>query len=93
MQIVNFFLSRPSVYTLPGTWEKQPLIKHGNYAGLPPEGQIIAIILILLFLVTAYGIYMAFGPPNKNLTDPWDEHDDLKNYKIYYYSFRGCDFF
>ena len=41
MQIVNFFLSRPSVYTLPGTWEKQPLIKHGNYAGLPPEGQII----------------------------------------------------
>ena len=49
MQIVNFFLSRPSVYTLPGTWEKQPLIKHGNYAGLPPEGQIIAIILILLF--------------------------------------------
>ena len=44
MQILNFFLSRPSVYTLPGTWEKQPLIKHGNYAGLPPEGQIIAII-------------------------------------------------
>ena len=76
MQIVNFFLSSPSVYTLPGTWEKQPLIKHGNYAGLPPEGQIIAIILILLFLVTGYGIYMAFGPPNKNLTDPWDEHDD-----------------
>ena len=53
MQIVNFFLSRPSVYTLPGTWENQPLIKHGNYAGLPPEGQIIAIILILLFLVQA----------------------------------------
>ena len=59
MQIF-YFLSRPSVYTLPGTWEKQPLIKHGNYAGFPPEGQIIAIILILLFLVTAYGIYMAF---------------------------------
>ena len=52
MQIF-YFLSKPSVYTLPGTWEKQPLIKHGNYAGLPPEGQIIAIILILLFLVTA----------------------------------------
>ena len=50
MQIF-YFLSKPSVYTLPGTWEKQPLIKHGNYAGLPPEGQIIAIILILLFLV------------------------------------------
>ena len=48
MQIVNFFLSRPSVYTLPGTWESQPLIKHGNYAGLPPEGQIVVIILVLL---------------------------------------------
>jgi len=36
MQIF-YFLSRPSVYTLPGTWEKQPLIKHGNYAGLPPD--------------------------------------------------------
>ena len=48
MQILNFFLSRPSVYTLPGTWEKQPLIKHGNYAGLPPEGQIIAIILDII---------------------------------------------
>ena len=52
MQIF-YFLSRPSVYTLPGTWEKQPLIKHGNYAGLPPEGQIIAIILILLFWLQA----------------------------------------
>ena len=50
MQIVNFFLSRPSVYTLPGTWEKQPLIKHGNYPGLPPEGQIVVIILALLLL-------------------------------------------
>ena len=74
--MLSYFISRPSVYTLPGTWEKQPLITHGNYAGLPPEGQIIAIILILLFLVTGYGIYMAFRSPNKNLTDPWDEHDD-----------------
>ena len=51
MQIANFFLSRPSVYTLPGTWEKQPLIKHGNYPGLPPEGQIVVIILALLLLL------------------------------------------
>ena len=36
--MLNFFLSRPSVYTLPGTWEKQPLIKHGNYAGLATRG-------------------------------------------------------
>ena len=76
MQIVNFFLSKPSVYTLPGTWERQPLINHGNYPGLPPEGQIVVIILALLLFITGYGLYTAVGPPNKNLTDPWDEHDD-----------------
>ena len=76
MQIVNFFLSRPSVYTLPGTWERQPLINHGNYPGLPPEGQIVVIILALLLFNTGYGLYTAFGPPNRELTDPWDEHDD-----------------
>ena len=76
MQIVNFFLSRPSVYTLPGTWERQPLINHGNYPGLPPEGQIVVIILALLLFITGYGLYTTFGPPNKELTDPWDEHDD-----------------
>ena len=93
MEIVNFFLSRPSVYTLPGTWEKQPLIKHGNYGGLPPEGQLVVIILILLLTVTGYGLYVAFGPPNKNLTDPWDEHDDQSNFKIYCHFFWCSNFF
>jgi len=74
--MLSYFISKPSVYTLPGTWEKQPLIGHGHYSGLPPQGQLVAIILALLFFVTVYGVYTAFGPPNKNLTDPWDEHDD-----------------
>ena len=74
--MLSYFISKPSVYTLPGTCEKQPLIGLGNYSGLPPQGQLVAIILILLFFITGYGVYMAFGPPNKNLTDPWDEHDD-----------------
>jgi len=26
--------------------------------------------------LTAYGIYAAFGPPSKKLTDPFDHHDD-----------------
>ena len=26
--------------------------------------------------LTGYGIYMAFGPPSKELTDSFDEHDD-----------------
>jgi len=74
--MLSYFISKPSVYTLPGTWEKQPLISHGHYPGLPPQGQLVAIILALLFFVTVYGVYIAFGPPNKNLTDPWDKHDD-----------------
>ena len=52
------------------------MISHGHYAGLPPQGQLVAIILILLFFITGYGVYMAFGSPSKNLIDPWDEHDD-----------------
>jgi PsbN protein len=47
-----------------------------DLAGLPPEGQIVVIILALLLFITGYGLYIAFGPPNKKLTDPWDEHDD-----------------
>ena len=26
--------------------------------------------------LTSYGIYVAFGPPSKKLTDSFDEHDD-----------------
>ena len=36
---------------------------------------IYSIALVLLGM-TAYGIWLAFGPENKNLTDPFDDHDD-----------------
>ena len=26
--------------------------------------------------LTGFGIYTAFGPPSKGLTDPFDDHDD-----------------
>ena len=26
--------------------------------------------------LTIYGIYVAFGPPSKHLSDPIDDHDD-----------------
>jgi PsbN protein len=26
--------------------------------------------------MTGFGIYTAFGPPSKQLTDPFDEHED-----------------
>ena len=62
------FLSCPPVYHLPGTWGKcgHAIIPHGTYEGLPPQGQLAAIILILL--ITFFN--------NKNLADPWDDHDD-----------------
>ena len=67
------FLSRPSVYHLPGTWEKQPdvLIPHFNLT--PDQGFILFFGLLVLSLV-AYGIYLTFGSGKKNLRDQIDEH-------------------
>ena len=50
------------------------LIPHGNYSGLSPEGQIIAIIVALLFFLVGYGLYLTFGPGSQPLRDPIDEH-------------------
>ena len=50
------------------------LIPHGNYQGLSPEGQMVAIIVGLLFFVMGYGLYLTFGPGKKDLRDPIDEH-------------------
>ena len=51
------------------------LIPHGNYPGLSPEGQMIAIILGLLAFLVGYGLYLTFGPGSKELVDGIDEHD------------------
>ncbi len=50
------------------------LIPHGNLPGLSPEGQMIAIIVALLFFVMGYGLYLTFGPGKVDLRDPIDEH-------------------
>ena len=50
------------------------LIPHGNYAGLPPEGQILFIILGLLAILIGYGLYVTFGEGSKELVDQIDEH-------------------
>tara|TARA_B100000925_G_scaffold271882_1_gene235417 strand:+ start:406 stop:519 length:114 start_codon:yes stop_codon:yes gene_type:complete len=36
----------------------------------------IAVIGISVVIMTAYGIYLSFGPPSKNLIDSFDEHED-----------------
>ena len=67
------FLSKPSVYNLPGTWEKQPdaIIPHFNLT--PDQGFIFFFVLVLLGFVV-YGIYLTFGSGKKNLRDQIDEH-------------------
>ena len=60
------FLSKPSVYTLSGTWEKQPLVEPG--LAIP-----IFIGEIVIGLL-GYGIYMTFGSGKKGLRDEIDEH-------------------
>ena len=49
-------------------------IQPGNYPGLSPEGQMVAIIVGLLFFVMGYGLYLTFGPGKVDLRDPIDEH-------------------
>ena len=75
------FLSTPSVYTLPGTWEKQPdvLIPHLNLT--PDQGFIFFFGLLLLSLV-GYGIYMTFGSGRKELRDQIEEHAKMHELAI-----------
>ena len=65
------FLSKPSVYNLPGTWEKQPMIQHLN---LSPEQGFILFFGLLLFGLVGWGLYLTFGSGKKGLKDQIDEH-------------------
>ena len=35
----------------------------------------ITAIAAAVLVLTTYGIYVAFGPPNKELDDTFDEHE------------------
>ena len=41
----------------------------------PAMSVALAVLAVLLGL-TGFGIYTAFGPPAKQLSDPFDDHDD-----------------
>ena len=32
----------------------------------------------LLLSITAYSLYVGFGPPSKQLRDPFEEHEDVR---------------
>ena len=33
-------------------------------------------LFLIVGTLTAYGIYLGFGPPSKQLEDPFDNHED-----------------
>ena len=71
--IRDLLLSCPPVYTLPGTWTKcNAIIPHYN---ANPNITFGISVLVILILCTGYGLYKAFFD-NKELADPWDDHDD-----------------
>ena len=65
--MIYCFLSNPPLYFHPTTWEK-PLIPHGHYEGLPPQGQLIAIILGLLLFLVGYGCLLYTSPSPRDLS-------------------------
>lgn len=45
-------------------------------AATSPALSVAITVLVVLLALTGFGIYTAFGPPSKGLTDPFDDHDD-----------------
>jgi PsbN protein len=41
-----------------------------------PALSVALTVLAVLLALTGFGVYQAFGPPSKGLTDPFDDHDD-----------------
>ena len=41
-----------------------------------PALNVAITVLVVLLGLTGFGIYTAFGPPSKQLSDPFDDHDD-----------------
>ncbi|MGA7954473.1 MAG: photosystem II reaction center protein PsbN [Gloeobacterales cyanobacterium] len=37
---------------------------------------LIIAVVVSLVLITGYSIYTAFGPPSKELDDPYEMHED-----------------
>jgi PsbN protein len=41
-----------------------------------PAFSVAIAVLAVLLALTGFGVYQAFGPPSKTLTDPFDDHED-----------------
>ena len=71
--IKDLLASCPPVYTLPGTWTKcNAIVPHYN---ADPNITFGMSLLVILVLLSGYGVYRAFFN-NEGLTDQWDDHED-----------------
>ena len=43
---------------------------------MEPATSLIIVLTMTLIAITAFGIYTAFGPPSKELEDPYEMHED-----------------
>ena len=43
---------------------------------MEPATVLIISVGAIIVAFTAFAVYTAFGPPAKQLTDPFDEHED-----------------
>ncbi|NJK62190.1 MAG: photosystem II reaction center protein PsbN [Synechococcaceae cyanobacterium SM2_3_1] len=43
---------------------------------MEPTLSLVVAISAVVIAITAYAVYVAFGPPAKELQDPYDMHED-----------------
>jgi PsbN protein len=43
---------------------------------MEPATVLIISVAAVVVAVTGYSVYMSFGPPSKQLADPFDDHED-----------------
>ena len=60
----------------PGFLSPTPPFSSMEPSTTSPALSVAITVLVVLLALTGFGIYTAFGPPSKRLSDPFDDHDD-----------------
>jgi PsbN protein len=69
-RVVTEIRSTPADAPLP------PQAMDPSLTSTSPAFSVALTVLAVLLALTGFGIYQAFGPPSKSLTDPFDDHED-----------------
>ena len=43
---------------------------------MEPATVLIVSIAVIVFAITAFSVYLSFGPPSAELSDPFEDHED-----------------